>query len=98
MEKITKSDIKSAFYRSIPTALDSYFGFIISMMLLTIVLGIFAYFGYNTLSINANNIHGMKAILYAPFIGCYLGMIFGLVLNIFSFVGIFVYKLFMDKK
>ena len=71
-------------------------GSIIGFILFTTFLGIFALMGFEILKWNDEYITGIKGLIASPFLGAFLGVIFGLFNSIIIYIGLLVYSRFKD--
>lgn len=69
-------------------------GSVIGCTLITSVLGFAALFGAEVLQWNKQYVTGIKGLLASPFIGAFVGVLFGLFSATFTYVGLRFYSLF----
>lgn len=69
-------------------------GSTIGCSLLCIVAGVFSFFGVEILTWNEEPVTGLSGLLSSPFIGAFIGLMFGLFTAFFAYVGLKVLSLF----
>jgi hypothetical protein len=69
-------------------------GSAIGCALITLVFGFAALFGIGAVQLNAQYVTGIRGLLVSPFIGAFVGLIFGLFSAVFTYVGLRFYSLF----
>jgi hypothetical protein len=65
-----------------------------SWILVTSVCGVAALFGAEVIQWNGQYVTGMKGLIASPFIGAFVGILFGLFSAAFTYLGLRFYSLF----
>jgi hypothetical protein len=63
-----------------------------SLIPFCILMGIFGFFGFNTLTWNNQPVHGVMAIIASPFIGVFMAILFAGVFGLLSAFGLWLYS------
>jgi len=71
-------------------------GSVIGCAIVTTVFGFFALFGAEVVKWNDQYITGIKGFIASPFIGLFIGGVFGLFTSFFVYIGLRIYALFND--
>lgn len=69
-------------------------GSVIGCTLIVTIFGIAALFGAEVVKWNGRYVTGISGLLASPFIGAFLGTVFGLFSSVFTYVGLRFYSLF----
>jgi len=69
-------------------------GSVIGCSLITTIFGVAALFGAEVVQWNEQYVTGIKGLIASPFIGAFIGVLFGLFSSVFTYVGLRVYSLF----
>lgn len=69
-------------------------GSVIGGTIITSAFGIAALFGVEVVRWNGEGVTGLKGLLSSPFIGAFIGVIFGLFSATFTYVGLRFYSIF----
>lgn len=71
-------------------------GSVIGCTLITTVFGIAGLFGAETVQWNGQYLTGLKGMLASPFVGAFIGIIFGMFTASLAYIGLRVFSLFSD--
>lgn len=69
-------------------------GSVIGSILIMTLLGIIGLFGGETMQWNGEKVTGPKSVIAAPFIGAFMGLVFGLCTAIPTYLGLRFFSLF----
>ena len=69
-------------------------GNVLGWSLLTTVAGLFAMFGAEIIQWNNHYVTGLSGFLSSPFIGMFIGLVFGLFTAFFSYIGLRMLSVF----
>lgn len=69
-------------------------GTVIGCTLVTTIFGIVGLFGLETVQWNGQYLTGLKGVVASPFVGAFIGIIFGMVFAVLAYIGLRVYSLF----
>ena len=67
-------------------------GFSCSLIPFALLMGVFALFGFQTVSWNHQPITGVKGLLASPFIGLFLAVLFTAFMGAFLSLGLWIYS------
>jgi len=71
-----------------------FIGLVTSLGTVGLVLGVLAFFGFDTVSWNGQQVYGFSAILAGIFLGLFLALFFGVILGSACVVGLWLYSKF----
>lgn len=71
-------------------------GSVIGCAIITTIFGLFSLFDAEVVKWNGEYVTGIKGLVAAPFIGMFIGGIFGLFTSFFVYIGLRIYALFND--
>lgn len=71
-----------------------FVGLVFSMLPLSVLFGIMAFFGANTITWNGQNIYGFWGLISGIAVGAFLSMAFAVILGSCCFVGLWLYSRF----
>jgi len=67
-------------------------GFSCSLIPFALLMGVFALFGFHTVSWNQQPITGVEGLLASPFIGLFLAVLFTIFIGTFLSLGLWIYS------
>lgn len=71
-----------------------FIGLVTSLGTVGFVLGVLSFFGFDTVSWNGQQVHGVSGVLAGIFLGLFLALVFGIILGSACVLGLWLYSKF----